>query len=68
MEKSSFSFSSVLDLQNVEGAITLPVPLGDFQLLVGGEWKLGNLRMKMKFTREHDDTYNIKGFAETGME
>ncbi|XP_066930249.1 uncharacterized protein [Clytia hemisphaerica] len=60
-------FPNVLELQNVEGAITLPIPLGDFQLLAGGEWKLGSLRMKMKFTREHDDTYNIKGFAETEL-
>lgn len=57
-------FPNAMEINNVEGAISLPVPFGDFQMLAGGEWKLGNLKMKVKFNRDHDDTYNVKGFSE----
>ena len=57
----------VIDIKNVEGAITIPIPFGDFQLLAGGEWihPMG-LKMKVKFTREHADSYSIKGYSIKG--
>jgi len=59
-------FFVVIEVRNVEGAISLPVPFGDFQLLAGGEWRLKNLRLKVKFTRDSADVYSLKGFSETG--
>ena len=58
----------VLQLENVDASITVPIPLGDFQLSGAGTWSYGDTRLKVKFLKDMNGYYSIKGYAETGKD
>ena len=58
----------VHQLENVDASITVPIPLGDFQLSGAGTWSYGDTKLKVKFLKDMNGYYSIKGYAETGKD
>ncbi|XP_065653835.1 uncharacterized protein LOC136071929 [Hydra vulgaris] len=57
----------VLQLKSVEAGVSIPIPLGDYQLFGTGEWNMADIKMKIKFSKEDFDQYTISGFSEIDL-
>lgn len=58
---------NVLHLVSVDAAITVPIPVNDFQLAGGGLWTYAETTLKIKFFKDTKDYYSIKGYSEVEM-
>lgn len=57
-------FPKVFEMSSVEAGVSIPIPLGDFQLFGGGEWAFGDTQIKVKFTKDSADLFSVKGYSE----